>query len=76
MKPRVKVYELAEELGRKSQEVLRAAADLGISAQNRLTKLDPESVSRLRNHFREHDSRNDSASNDAASQPTKTSSSE
>ncbi len=72
MKPRVKVYELAQDLGRRSQEVLRAAADLGIFAQNRLTRLDPESVSRLRNHFRERDSEDGSGSNDAAPQPNET----
>ena len=72
MNPRVKVYELARDLSRKSQEVLRAAADLGIFAQNRLTKLDPESVSRLRNYFREHDSEEGSGSSDAAPQPNET----
>lgn len=70
MKPHVKVYELAQDLGRKPLEVLRAAANLGIFAQNRLTKLDPESVSRLRNHFREHDPDDGSGSNDAASHPS------
>ncbi len=76
MKPRVKVYELAQDLGRKSQEVLHAAADLGIFAQNRLTKLDPESVSRLRNHFRERDAEDGSGSSDAAPQANETGGSE
>jgi hypothetical protein len=53
MKSTRKVYELAEELGRKPREVLRAAAELGIPAQNRLTRLDPESIRRLRARFHE-----------------------
>jgi len=67
MKPRTKVYELARELDRTSREVLRAAADLGILAQNRLTKLDPESASRIRNHFRGQESEDRPGSDHSAS---------
>ena len=48
---RPKVYELAEQLGRRPKELVDAARSLGLPVQNRLTRLTPESVSRLRAHF-------------------------
>ncbi len=49
----VKIRELADECGIKPRAVLAAAAELGIRAQNRLTRISPEEAQRLRTHLKE-----------------------
>ena len=49
--PRVQVQALAEELGLEVRDVIAAARELHIDAQNRITKLHPNDAKRLRAHF-------------------------
>jgi len=49
--PRVPVHELADELGLAVRDILAAARELRIDAQNRITKLHPNDAKRLRAHF-------------------------
>lgn len=49
--PRVQVQALAEELGIEVRELIAAARELRIDAQNRITKLHINDANRLRAHF-------------------------
>lgn len=51
--PRIQVQALAEELGLDVREVIAAARELRINAQNRITKLHINDANRLRAHFAE-----------------------
>lgn len=47
-----KIRDLAEELAVNARAVLAAAAELGIAAQNRLTRVKPADAERIRVHLR------------------------
>lgn len=49
--PRIQVQALAEELGIEVRELIAAARELKIDAQNRITKLHINDANRLRAHF-------------------------
>ncbi len=49
--PRIQVQALAEELGIEVRELIAAARELRIDAQNRITKLRINDANRLRAHF-------------------------
>ncbi len=63
-KPGIKAGELAEELGIKPRIVLAAAAELGIAAQNRLTRLTLADAERIRTHLRTRDAAQSAAETD------------
>jgi len=49
--PRIQVQALAEELGIEVRDLIAAARELHIDAQNRITKLHINDANRLRAHF-------------------------
>ena len=48
---RKQVQELAEELGLEVRAVIAAAREIGVAAQNRITRLHPNDEARLRARF-------------------------
>jgi hypothetical protein len=51
------VEEIAAACGVKPRDVLAAAAQLGIVLQNRISRVDPISAERLREHFKSNSER-------------------
>lgn len=49
--PRIQVQALAEELGIEVRQLIAAARELRVNAQNRITKLHINDANRLRAHF-------------------------